>query len=170
MIWGPLLFIPTTTIALVVSKMVSNMPTRQWYHEIVLCGVNKVSMSITDLSEPSSTRRRPWMIFFEAYFGITIKFINPAILTFIFMSNLADDFDQSYGEQPMILHVISSSFVFMAASIIIIPIFMCDKPEVFQHNVMQEFNADDRFELRLKFKQMLEGKNIKFEKGKVILM
>ena len=83
-------------------------------------------MSITDLSEPNNNRRLPWMIFFEAYFGFTIKFINPAVLTFILMSNLADDFDQPYGNQPLIMHVISSVFVFLAGSIIIIPMFMCD--------------------------------------------
>jgi hypothetical protein len=168
-IWGPVLFIPTTVIALLVSSYVSDMSLRQWYHEIVLCGVNKVAMSITDLSEPETNQRRPWMIVFEAYFGLMIKFVNPAILIFILMSNLADDFDQSYGNQPLIMHVFSSVFIFTAFSIIIIPMFMCDKPEIFQHNVMQEFNADDRFELRLKFKQMLKGKNIKFEKGKAIL-
>ena len=149
--WGPALFIPTTVVALLVSKHVSKMSIRQWYHEIVLCGTNKVSMAITDLSEPGLTRR-PWMIFFEAYFGFMIKFVNPAILMFLLMSNLADDFDQSYGDQPLIMHVISSVFIFVAGAIIIIPMFMCDKPEIFQHNVMQEFNADDRYELRLKFK------------------
>ena len=72
------------------------MSFRQWYHEIVLCGVNKVAMSITDISEADNNLRRPWMIVFEAYFGLMIKFVNPAILTFILMSNLADDFDQAY--------------------------------------------------------------------------
>ena len=68
------------------------------------------------------------------------------------------------------MQVISLAFVIIAASLIIIPLFMCEKPEIFQHNVMQEFNADDKFELRLKFKQMLKGRNIKFDKGKIVLM
>ena len=53
-VWGPLIFIPTTGLALFVSFKVSKMPFYQWYHEIALCGVNKVSMSITDLSNEKS--------------------------------------------------------------------------------------------------------------------
>lgn len=123
-------------------------------------------MSITDISY-KSTKRRYWMPFFETYFGITIKFINPAVLFYLLMSNLADDFDVAYGDNHWIMHVIASIFVFIVASVIVISLFMCDYPEVFQHNVAQEFNADDRFELKLKFKNMLKGNSLfKIVKGK----
>lgn len=97
LVWGPAFLIPSTVLALAVSKSTSNMPTDQWYNEIVLCGVNKLSMSLTDVTS-MSTKRKQWMPLFEAYFGITIKFVNPAVLTYLLMSNLTDDFDIPYGD------------------------------------------------------------------------
>jgi len=164
--WGPAIFIPTTAVAFIVSKSVSKMPMNQWYYEIVLCGVNKLSMSLTDITD-ESRRRRWWMQYFEGYFGIMIKFVNPAVLIYMFFSNMADDMDEPYGGQPVIMQMYAAVFVYLTASIIVTPIFMCDYAEVFTHNVAQEFNADDRHELRVKFKNMLKGKALKLDKGKL---
>lgn len=112
------------------------MPFHQWYHEIALCGVNKVSMSITDLSNEGKVRRDRWMSFFEGYFGFMIKFVNPAIFTFILFNNLADDLAAPYSINEPAFHLIATGVVFIAVSIIVIPMFMCDYHEVFQHNVM----------------------------------
>ena len=86
-------------IALFVSKKVSGMKTRHWYHEVMLCGVDKLSMSITSLSNTDGSRSW-WMLIFEGYFGIMIKFANPAVLTFLIIQNLKFDLDNPYAEQP----------------------------------------------------------------------
>jgi len=47
---GMAIIIFTTTISLGFSFFASKMPFNSWYHEIVLCGVDKLSMSITSLT------------------------------------------------------------------------------------------------------------------------
>ena len=70
-----------TIIACFVSFKVSEMSFASWYYEIFMCGVLKLSMSITDMSD--MTKRKWWMPLFESYFALTIKFLNPAFLTFM---------------------------------------------------------------------------------------
>lgn len=71
------------------------------------------------------------MTYFEGYFGFSIKFVNPAIFTFILFNNLADDLAAPYSLNVPTFHLIASSVVFLAGSLIVIPMFMCDHPEVF---------------------------------------
>ena len=86
-------------ISLVISWMISDMPFELWYHEIMLCGVDKLSMSITSLSNSDGSRSW-WMLLFEGYFAITIKFVNPAVLCHLIITNLKADLDVPYAEQP----------------------------------------------------------------------
>lgn len=53
-------------------------------------------MSITSLSNLDDSRSF-WMLPFEAYFGLTIKYINPACLFFMVVNNLADDLVEPYA-------------------------------------------------------------------------
>ena len=94
--FGLLIIAFFTIIALCVSKKRSSMPYNSWYHEIVLCGVDKLSMSITSLTHIDH-RRSFWMLPFETYLGICIKFINPACLMFIFFNNLQEDLTRPYN-------------------------------------------------------------------------
>jgi len=93
---GVILIGITSLVAMLSSYLVSGMPARLWYHEILFCGVDKLSMSITSLSENGG--RSFWMFFFEGYFGLCIKFVNPACLTFLFFQNLIADIEEPYGE------------------------------------------------------------------------
>ena len=43
------------------------------------------------------------MAFFEGYFGIMIKFLNPAALVFMIFQNLAADLKSPYAEQPQMM-------------------------------------------------------------------
>jgi len=76
-------------IALYMSFKDSKMDFIVWYHEIVMCGTDKVAMSITVLQNNGA--RAWWMLPFEFYFGILIKFVNPACLLFLFFEALAAD-------------------------------------------------------------------------------
>jgi len=84
---GILLMVCFTVLSWIVSFMVSSMPFNSWFHEILLCGVDKLSMSVTSLSNGDGSRSW-WMIPFEFYFGVSIKFFNPAALTFMFFQSL----------------------------------------------------------------------------------
>lgn len=86
----------TTIFALAVSKYHSGMTFISWYHEIVMCGTDKISMSITILSNPDG-KRTFWMLPFEAYFGILIKFVNPCCMVFLLCESLAADLEDPYG-------------------------------------------------------------------------
>lgn len=94
--WGLVLVSLFTLIALVTSFFVSGMEFNSWYHEIFLQGVDKLSMSITCLSNPGG-KRSMWMIPFETYFGLCVKYINPACLMFIFFNNLYEDLATPYN-------------------------------------------------------------------------
>jgi SNF family Na+-dependent transporter len=158
---GVYLIFVTSLIALFVSFKVSKMKARHWYHEIMLCGVDKLSMSITSLSNSDGSRSW-WMLLFEGYFAIMIKFANPAVLIFLIIQNLKDDLDQPYAEQPQELQVYATTFLFAAYVLIIGAMFVCDYPELFEHNVDLEFNADNMYAASLKMKSRVEemGKNL----------
>lgn len=96
---GIILIMITSFISLGVSYFVvrKTFKTISWYHEIMMCGVDKLSMSITSLSNPEGERSN-WMIVFEGYFGIMIKFVNPACLFFMMMMNLSEDLINPYAE------------------------------------------------------------------------
>lgn len=167
---GLLLIMIFTIIALIASKIVSGMPFDSWYHEIALCGVDKLSMSITSLTHRDG-HRSPWMIVFEGYFGLTVKFFNPALLTFILMNNIQADIEQPFGESPTArMLAFSTIYVVIALLIIIIPLFACHYPEVFTHNVNKQFMADQLYEAKLKMsRKMKKMKKLGAKKGDVEL-
>jgi len=134
----------------------SKMSFNSWYHEIFFCGVDKLSMSITSLSNADGSRSF-WMPLFELYFGVCIKFLNPAALTFLFMQNLIDDLESPYAEQPAIMHVIASILVMVGVLLVFIPMFTCDYPEKFEFDPNLEFAADQIFSDALKAKNKVQA-------------
>ena len=86
----------TAAVALGTSLRVSGLSPRIWYHEIVMCGVDKLSMSITSLSNEDGSRSR-WMILFEGYFGLCIKYINPAVFLYMMFESLCLDLSEPYS-------------------------------------------------------------------------
>lgn len=152
--FGLLIIAFFTIIALCMSKKRSEMPYNSWYHEIVLCGVDKLSMSITSLTY-TDHRRSFWMLPFETYLGICIKFINPACLMFIFFNNLQEDLTSPYNNQNYRMYLFSTVSVVICAFVIVIPIFTCSYPEVFEHNVNLEFLADNLYEIKLRMTKFI---------------
>lgn len=88
----------TTLMACCTSYKRSEMPAASWFYEIFMCGVGKLSMSITSLSKPGDDTRDCWMGMFEIYFGVSVKFINPAILTYMLFENFCSDVKSPYAE------------------------------------------------------------------------
>ena len=147
--------IGTIFLSLLLSYIAScknGMTCRSWYHEILLCGVDKLSMSITSLSNKNPAKRSCWMFLFEFYFAFCIKFLNPALLTYMLFENLALDLAYPYGSDSQRLHVLASICIFITAVLIIGPMFVCDYPEKFEYDVNAEFAADQVFSDALKGK------------------
>jgi len=140
----------TTVISCFMSFKVSEMNAMTWFYEIFMCGVNKLSMSITSLSGPTPETRSGWMAPFECYFGMCIKFINPAILTYMIFENIAADLDTNYAEQPPIMQIYATIIIFALVLILTAPMFLCEYPEIFEHNIDLEFNADNVYEAKLR--------------------
>jgi SNF family Na+-dependent transporter len=145
-----IIMVLTTLMACVASYARSKMPAASWFYEIFMCGVGKLSMSITSLSKPGDDTRDCWMGFFEIYFGVAVKFINPAILTYMLFENFANDVRSPYAEQPMDMQVYSSIIIFVMLMILIAPMFLCEYPEIFKHNIDLEFMADVMFEAKIR--------------------
>lgn len=140
----------TTVISCFMSFKVSGMNAMTWFYEIFMCGVNKLSMSITSLSGPTPETRSGWMAPFECYFGMCIKFINPAILTYMIFENIAADLETNYAEQPPIMQIYATIIIFALVLILTAPMFLCEYPEIFEHNIDLEFNADNVYEAKLR--------------------
>jgi hypothetical protein len=154
---GIVIIFATSCLSLIVSYTVvkNEFTSISWYHEIMLCGVDKISMSITSLSVSHldfshEGERKQWMAFFECYFGIMIKFLNPAALTFMLFMNLADDMKSPYAEQPGTMQMFGTIFLFLIVLLFGAALFMCDYNEKFSHDVNKEFDADNQFAAALR--------------------
>lgn len=126
-----ILIVITTFLAFAVSFKLSKLPFLSWYHEIVLCGTDKLAMSITALSVHNTQERQWWMGPFESYFGILIKFLNPACLTFFIFEAAAADLEQTYGITQGYMTSFASIYFIIAIFIIFLPMMMCNHPEEF---------------------------------------
>ena len=142
---GIILISITSFISLFISYFVvrKKFKSISWYHEIMLCGVDKISMSITHLSNGETGERASWMLVFEGYFGIMVKFVNPAALTFMLCMNLSRDLTEPYAEQPAMMQMYGTIFVYIIVMMFIASLFICDYPEKFWHDVNREFDADN---------------------------
>ena len=123
-----ILMIVFPLIALCISKYVSGMKFNIWYHDIMLCGVDKLSMSITSLTHENPFRRSWWMPIFEIYFGLTIKYINPPIFLYIIINNLFADLSEPYAGQSMQMQMFSTIFLFISLLVIVFAFFTCGNP------------------------------------------
>jgi len=152
---GIILIMVTSFFSLFISYYVvkKNFKSISWYHEIMLCGVDKIAMSITTLSNYESEERASWMIVFEGYFGIMIKFVNPAALTFMLFMNLSKDLTNPYAEQPAMMQMYGTIFVYIIVMMFVAALFICDYSEMFWHDVNKEFDADNQYAAKLKLEK-----------------
>jgi hypothetical protein len=169
--FGILACIFTTAIACYVSakkfkrddqtKADGSREFKSWLNEILYCGVNKLSMSITALSDVDPVtgkvgKEKWWMAPFWQWFGISIKLINPCCLWFILCNNLYNDLTSPYADQELRMHLFAMIYVIVALIIIVIPMFVCGYPENFNHKVNKEFEADEIYEKVIKKQRMME--------------
>jgi SNF family Na+-dependent transporter len=139
--WGVLVMVQQIIQALIISYCKSGMRFRSWYHEILLCGVDKLSMSITSLSNKDGSRSK-WMFVFEFWFAVMIKFFIPIMMMWMFMVNVKADLKDPYGGNSNEIMFIGSLYLFIGVLILIIPLFSCGYPETYSHDVNLEFIAD----------------------------
>lgn len=170
--WGVIALAVIVLMGFFFSWKLSGMEFISWYHEIVMCGTDKIAMSISILSNGDQSRSW-WHPVFEAYFGLLIKFVNPICILFFLFEALKADLVEPFGIVTSgWLPIVASMFVVVAIFIIFAPMIICNYPELFKHNVEKEFSADDIFEKKLKKKANLNatGDKVAEDPSKIELM
>ena len=74
-----------------VSFWLSELTASQWYNEVVLTGVKRIAYSCSQLTRHDPKVQMWWEPLFCIYWSFLIKFINPAILYYIFMGIFIHD-------------------------------------------------------------------------------
>lgn len=64
--------------------------------------------------------------------------------------NIAADLETNYAEQPPIMQIYATIIIFALVLILTAPMFLCEYPEIFEHNIDLEFNADNVYEAKLR--------------------
>lgn len=54
------------------------------------------------------------------------------------------------------MYIISTLFVFLPLLFLVVSLFLCSYPEVFEHNVNLEFLADNLFEMKLRMSKFFK--------------
>lgn len=149
---GVYVLVGILVMAMLASYGSSKMTFGLWYHEIFFAGVSKLSWSVTSISYPDEDieMRKWWMPLFEAYFGLSIKYFNPALLTFMLFENLSNDLKSPYAEQPVVMQISASILIFFVLIAIIAPLFASDLPMEYNHDPNVEFIADEIHDWRLR--------------------
>jgi len=88
-------------VATPLSFKTSELSGGEWYNEIWMCGVRKIAYSCSQMGRADPKVMLWWEPLFCAYWGLLIKFINPAILYAIVIGILCNDINKSYGDYAM---------------------------------------------------------------------
>jgi len=78
------------------SFMLSGIPFMEYYNEVFLCGVRRIAYACSQMSRKDPKVIMWWEPIFCVYWCWLIKFINPAILWFIFLGIIKDDINNPY--------------------------------------------------------------------------
>ena len=73
------------------------MPTAEEIAAMPMDGTTDEEKKAQREAKQAAGKRKWWMLPFEFYFGICIKYINPACLLFIFFEALASELATPYG-------------------------------------------------------------------------
>ena len=84
-------------ICLPASFLLSGLSMSKWYNEVILTGVKRIAYACSQMTRPDPKVQMWWEPLFCVYWCFLIKYINPAILYFIFMGILVDDIRTPYG-------------------------------------------------------------------------
>lgn len=87
-----------TFICVPLSFWMSKLNAKEWYDDILLCGVRKIAYACSQMGRTNPKEPMWWEFLFNIYWCFLIKFINPAILYFILIGILKDDINKPYGK------------------------------------------------------------------------
>lgn len=82
---------------LIPSFVISKLPFKQWYAQICMCGVRKLSYSMSKLGRTEPSTLLWWESAFSVYWCFFIKYFIPSVLWFLIVGNVKADIDSPYG-------------------------------------------------------------------------
>lgn len=94
--WGFLAFALVLIVVLIVSWKQSGLGMRQWYEEVVMCGVRKIAYSCSQVGRVDPLVKLWWEPVFALYWGLCIKYISPCVLSFMIIGILKNDIKKPY--------------------------------------------------------------------------
>lgn len=92
-----LVYFPVLFIAFVISYKISGLSFKEWYNEIAMCGVRTIAYACSQMARPVKSQMQWWEPAFALYWCLTIKYINPMLLTFIVIGVLKTDLANPYS-------------------------------------------------------------------------
>jgi len=84
-------------ICMIIGLKLSNLSPKQYYEEILMCGVRKIAYSCSQMGRENPQEMLWWEPAFVIYWGVLVKYINPMLLMFIQVGILRDDLKKNYG-------------------------------------------------------------------------
>jgi len=96
---GFMIFLGFFCIAAGISMHKSGLCFKDWYHEIMMCGVRRIAYACSQMGRPEGAKDTVmwWEPYFAFYWGILVKFVNPCLLYAIIVSITKTDIETAYG-------------------------------------------------------------------------
>lgn len=115
-----------------------------WYSNVFLYGVRKISRSMTKLSKTAGqTGRSWWEPIFEFWWGFSIKYVVPFALTMLLLFSFKADIESPYSGYHWVWQTVGWIIPGLGFIAFIIPVFNPPGPEPFDHDVDAAFKEDD---------------------------
>lgn len=138
--WSILIFWIIQVIVAIISFVLSKLSFKVWYNKVFLYGVCKLSRAITRLSHDEESS--PWWVgLFEAWWGISIKYMIPWAVYNILVLLLKSDIDEKYGGYHMFWQWMGFAYPIVGLVCFIVPIFLCTTAEPDDEELDKAFNS-----------------------------
>ena len=115
---------------------------KEWFGIVFFSGVRKISRHMTLLSnkERSDHEEKAWWeTIFEVWWGFSIKYFMPAVLSYGIINTFRSDVREKYGGYPIEANLLGWGILILGIMAIIIPVFLCTTWEPFSYDVDQPF-------------------------------
>jgi SNF family Na+-dependent transporter len=119
-----LIFLVSQIVNVIYTWKISGMSFGTYYETILMCGVYRIGQSITKLS--NNGQRSKWMGVFEAWWGLSIKFVIPVALTWmLFMSIkfMMEDGKDAYEVNDFKWYFVGMLFPIVGLIVMCVPAF-----------------------------------------------
>lgn len=122
---GMIVFWVIYIVCMVVGWKISGLRPREYYEEILMCGVRKIGYACSQIGRTDPQQMQWWEPAFVIYWGVLVKFINPMLLMFIQVGILRDDLAKPYGDYDLQWQVIGWAIPIIGLLLFIASIFIC---------------------------------------------